>query len=123
MHSPGCLALPSAPELAGRSALCGAAMIATRLPGASAAAGGCRPANRRLMNRRLALCFGLLVATAAVADGRPPGSLPAAKTPDIGYRTVAEALAALRLMKDASFSVVRGWTIVSDEAHLTVWSF
>jgi hypothetical protein len=75
------------------------------------------------MNRRLALCLGWLVATSAVAAGRPPGSLPAAKTPDIGYRTVAEALASLRLMKDASFSVVRGWTIVSDEAHLTVWSF
>jgi hypothetical protein len=26
-------------------------------------------------------------------------------------------------MKGVSFSSVRGWTIVTDEAHLTVWSF
>ncbi len=62
------------------------------------------------MTRYLALCIGLLVATMAVAD-------------DIGYKTVAEALASLKQMKDVSFSTVRGWTIVTDEAHLTVWSF
>jgi len=66
------------------------------------------------MTRHLALSIGLLVAASAVADGRPPG---------VGYKTVAEALAALKQMKDASFSTVQGWTIVTDEAHLTVWSF
>jgi hypothetical protein len=62
------------------------------------------------MKRHFALCIGLLVATLAVAD-------------DVGYKTVAQARAALKQMKDVSFSEVRGWTIVTDEAHLTVWSF
>jgi len=61
-------------------------------------------------NRQLMLCIGLLMSTLAVAD-------------DVGYKTVAEALAAVKQMKDVSFSTVRGWTIVTDEAHLTVWSF
>jgi hypothetical protein len=62
------------------------------------------------IKRRLAPCIGLLLATLAVAD-------------DVGYKTVAQALASLRQMKDVSFSTVRGWTIVTDEARLTVWSF
>jgi hypothetical protein len=62
------------------------------------------------MRRHLALCIGLLVTALAVAD-------------DVGYKTVAQALASLKQMKDLSFSVVKGWTIVTDEAHLTVWSF
>ena len=41
----------------------------------------------------------------------------------IPYKTVAEALAALKQLKGASFSTVRGWTIVTDEVHFTVWSF
>ncbi len=64
----------------------------------------------RALTRQLALCVGLLAATLAVAQ-------------DVGYKTVAQALASLKHSKDASFSVVRGWTIVTDEAHLTVWSF
>jgi hypothetical protein len=55
-------------------------------------------------------CIGMLVATSAVAD-------------DVGYKTVAQALAAVKQMQDVSLSTVRGWTIVTDEAHLTVWSF
>jgi hypothetical protein len=56
------------------------------------------------------VCIGLLVSTLAVAD-------------DVGYKSVGQALASLKQMKDMSFSTVRGWTIVTDEAHLTVWSF
>jgi hypothetical protein len=66
------------------------------------------------MKRHLALYAGLLLATLAVADELTPG---------VGYKTVAEALAALKQTKDASFSTVQGWTIVTDETHLTVWSF
>jgi hypothetical protein len=62
------------------------------------------------MKRRLALCICVLVSTLAGAD-------------DVGYKTVAQALTSLKQMKDLSFSVVKGWTIVTDEAHLTVWSF
>src|SRR5277367_6909681 len=62
------------------------------------------------MNRQLMFCIGMLVAISAVAD-------------DVGYKTVAQALAAVKQMHDVSLSTVRGWTIVTDEAHLTVWSF
>jgi hypothetical protein len=74
------------------------------------------------MTRYLSVCLGLLLATSALADGLPPTG-PESKTSDIGYRTVAEALASLKLNRDASFSIAAGWTIVTDEAHLTVWSF
>jgi hypothetical protein len=63
-----------------------------------------------ISNRRLMLCIGLLMPALAVAD-------------DVGYKTVAATLAAVKQMKDVSFSTVRGWMIVTDEAHLTVWSF
>jgi hypothetical protein len=74
------------------------------------------------MNKCVLLGLGSLLTTLAVA-GDPPGSRPAPTTADIGYKTVAAALASLKATKDLSFSVVRGWTIVTDEAHLTVWSF
>jgi hypothetical protein len=75
------------------------------------------------MERHLWLALGLLVATLAFADAPPPSASPDAKGSTIGYKTVAEALASLKQMKGVSFSSVRGWTIVTDEAHLTVWSF
>jgi hypothetical protein len=78
------------------------------------------------MNRLLALCIGLLLgtlATSAFADKPLPRPLPDSIGSNVGYKTVAEALASLKQMKGASFSVVRGWTIVTDEVHLTVWSF
>ena len=58
-----------------------------------------------------------------IADDLPRGSLPESNNSDVGYKTVAEALASLKLMKDASFSTVRSWTIVTDRPHMTVWSF
>ncbi len=75
------------------------------------------------MSRLPALGFGLLAFAMAVANGSPPGPHAATRISDVGYRTVADARASLKLMKDVSFSEVRGWTIVTDEAHLTVWSF
>jgi hypothetical protein len=74
------------------------------------------------MKRLPAFCVALLVSTLAIAGGAPQ-AVPAPNNADIGYKTVAQALASLRQDKDASFSVVRGWTIVTDETHLTVWSF
>jgi hypothetical protein len=68
------------------------------------------------MNKRLALLLCLLVALPAVADGLPGSA-------DVGYKTVAKALAALKVRKGVTFSTVRGWTIVTDEEQLTVWSF
>jgi hypothetical protein len=75
------------------------------------------------MNRRVLLIPCLLFSTFAMADDLPSGSLPESGNSDVGYRTVAEALASLKQMKEASFSTVRGWTIVTDKVHMTVWSF
>ena len=75
------------------------------------------------MKRLPALCVGLLVSMSAFAAGPQFVPVSEPKDSDVGYRTVAEALAALKQTKEATFSVVRGWTIVTDEAHLTVWSF
>ena len=75
------------------------------------------------MKRLPALCAGLVVSTSAFAAGLPPDPVAAPNDSNVGYKTVAEALAALKQTKEATFSVVRGWTIVTDEAHLTVWSF
>jgi hypothetical protein len=72
--------------------------------------------------RHLSLGLSLLVSTLAFANGLPPTG-PDSKSSDIGYRTVAEALTSLKLQKDTSFSMAGGWTIVTDEPHLTVWSF
>jgi hypothetical protein len=75
------------------------------------------------MNRSVPFAFCLVLSMFAAAGDLPPGSLPESRSSDIGYKTVSEALASLMLMKEASFSTVRGWTIVTDEVHLTVWSF
>jgi hypothetical protein len=70
----------------------------------------------------LSPCLGLLVASFGFAAGPTPAP-PDSRISDVGYKTVAEALASLKQTPSASFSVVGGWTIVTDEAHLTVWSF
>jgi hypothetical protein len=75
------------------------------------------------MNRRLLLVPCLLLSSFAIADDLPSGSLPESGNSDVGYKTVAEALASLKQMKEASFSTVRGWMIVTDQVHMTVWSF
>ena len=75
------------------------------------------------MNKSTVLYVALLVVSQALAAGPPPSPLPETQSSKIGYKTVAEALASLKQMKDVSFSIVRGWTIVTDEVHLTVWSF
>src|SRR6516162_2145133 len=75
------------------------------------------------MDRHLGFVAGLFVSTLALANGPAPRSPQQPVSSDVGYKTVAEALASLKQMKGVSFSSVRGWTVVTDEAHLTVWSF
>jgi hypothetical protein len=75
------------------------------------------------MHKHLGVAVGLLLTTLALADSAPPRSFSGSNGSDIGYKTVAEALASLKQMKGVSFSSVRGWIVVTDEAHLTVWSF
>ena len=41
----------------------------------------------------------------------------------IGYPSVAIALGALRVRKDVEVPVRDGWTIISEEGGLTLWSF
>ena len=42
---------------------------------------------------------------------------------NIGYRTVAEAKAALQSRSDVAISVENNWTVVLDEKSRTIWSF
>ena len=51
----------------------------------------------------------------------PP--LPEASVSTIGYPTVAAALMDLRSRPGIVFTTVNGWTIATDEAAYTVWSF
>jgi hypothetical protein len=51
------------------------------------------------------------------------GPLPEAEHSTIGYPTVAAALAALHANPAVKFSIQRGWTIATDEADATIWSF
>jgi hypothetical protein len=69
------------------------------------------------------LCLSLFVAGSATAQELPRGPLPEVENTDIGYRTVADALASLKRRTDVMISTVRGWVIVTDEANKTVWSF
>lgn len=49
--------------------------------------------------------------------------LPEADRPTIGYASVGEALTALKARRDVTFTVQNGWTVVTDPAEATVWSF
>jgi hypothetical protein len=60
----------------------------------------------------------LLLAAAAHAEG-----LAESPEGDIGYRTVADALTALRNRAGVQESTRGGWTIFSDTAAMTFWSF
>ena len=53
----------------------------------------------------------------------PSGPLPETASSGVEYPTVAAALSALRARKDVSISTERGWTIITDEKHFTIWSF
>jgi hypothetical protein len=75
------------------------------------------------MKKSTVLYVGLLLAAQLLAADLLASPQPETKGSGIGYKSVAEALASLKQMKDVSFSIVRGWTIVTDEVHLTVWSF
>ena len=76
--------------------------------------------------RRLALAamfFILLSGLTARAAPPAPAPLPEAPNSTIGYPTVAAALAALRSRPGVQFTNENGWTIATDEAAYTIWSF
>ena len=72
---------------------------------------------------RLLLPLAILALGSVHAADLPPGPLPETQDNVIGYRTVAEALAALQQRKDVQISTVRGWMIITDSENRTVWSF
>ena len=80
------------------------------------------------MTRTSLLWLTLLVLPTLAAQEMTGGKLPSGLLPEttssgIGYPGVAAALAALRARSDVDISTVRGWTIISDNKNLTVWSF
>ncbi|HZZ89845.1 MAG TPA: DUF4019 domain-containing protein [Caulobacteraceae bacterium] len=58
-------------------------------------------------------------------NDQPPTPAPVAENPDasIGYPTVEAALADLHARPGVVFSEQNGWTIATDQAALTIWSF
>jgi len=76
------------------------------------------------MSRWTPFCLALCIASLTQAQELPSrGPLPETKSSDIGFRTVAEALASLRARQDLTVSTVRDWTIIVDDTHKAVWSF
>jgi hypothetical protein len=62
-----------------------------------------------------------LLAGVAWGEDKPP--LPEQPGSSIGYPSVEAALAALHARHDVSFSIENGWTIATDTATRTIWSF
>jgi len=58
----------------------------------------------------------------ASANAQPP-PLPESTRSDIEYRSVAEALKALRAKPNVGISVQNDWTIVDESANYALWSF
>lgn len=91
-------------------------------PSGSASPRCSNTAVRRMTGTRALALLGLWTLLASAAD-LPQGPLLEAAGSDVGYKTVAAALASLKQSKGVVFSTVRGWTIVTDDASYTVWSF
>jgi len=65
----------------------------------------------------------LLLANSSDAVQSDPPPLPEAPSSTFGYPSVAAARAALRTRPGVVFTTVRGWTIATDGASYTIWSF
>lgn len=69
----------------------------------------------------LAVAGLLLAAPSAVAQSQVP--VPEQPRSTVGYQSVSAAMEALRLRPGVMFEVQNGWTIATDEATWTIWSF
>lgn len=70
------------------------------------------------------LIFALVVPiTIACAHERVGKPLPEVSGKVMEYPSVTAALQALHARPDVLFSTESGWTIATDEAHYTIWSF
>src|SRR5260221_11674974 len=70
----------------------------------------------------LSLLFFVFLLPHAHAQPKPPAA-PSPPQSGVGYATVAAALAALQKKPGAQVEVKEGWTIVTEEAIQTIWSF
>jgi hypothetical protein len=75
------------------------------------------------MQRYMIATLILLICGVALANDLPSGPLPEVRDSQVGYKTVADALADLSNRKNVEISNVRGWTIIADRANFTLWSF
>ena len=76
------------------------------------------------MRRTFSLWLMLLTLGSLSAQELPrSGPLPEVQHTGIEYPTVAEALRALTARNDVTVSTNRGWTIITDQKNLTLWSF
>ena len=78
---------------------------------------------RNFMTRWTPFFLALFIVGSVTAQELPRGPLPEVANTDIGYRTVADALASLKKRTNVVISTVRGWLIITDEANKTIWSF
>jgi hypothetical protein len=76
---------------------------------------------------RLAVTVAFLTTVASLAGAHEAQStqtpLPEAQGEVIEYPSVAAALQGLHTRSGVVFSTENGWTIATDEAHYTIWSF
>ena len=69
------------------------------------------------------LLASVLPGTMAHADQVDPSGLSEAEHSTTGYPSVAAALQALHAAPNVAFTTQNGWTIATDRANYTIWSF
>lgn len=65
----------------------------------------------------------LLPLTRVWAQDIPAGPIPESRQSQIGYKSVADALNALKAQPDVTIRTDNNWTIFIDERNFTIWSF
>jgi hypothetical protein len=75
--------------------------------------------------RRLGLSLAVLFGTALPADAGQTlkRELPETARSEVGYETVAAAMADLRSNRNVVFTTENGWLIATNEVSYTIWSF
>lgn len=68
----------------------------------------------------VAVMLGLLLASCRQSDAP---SKDEASFGQIGYPTAAAALEGLRARRDVKFTTQQGWTVVTENGGLTIWTF
>ena len=72
------------------------------------------------------LALGLIATATAQTQPSPPGPLPETRESSIGFRSVGEALTALKAKSEVEILERDGWVLVQDresEESMALWSF